>query len=990
MGFFDRIFGKASEARKVLVMNEVGRAVSSKKNYEAFAKEGYQSNAIGYKCVSILSRACAGIEWELYQGDREIESHPLLDLLKNPNPMQSKSQFFEAVVAYFNIAGNSYIESVSPGSGPPMELWAVRPDKMSVVGGPLGLPLKYCFKAASGEKYWDVDQVTGQSEILHMKTFHPTDAWYGMSPIEAAMYSVDQHNESGKWNLSLLQNMGTPSGALVMEQSVNNPTGTIPEPQFKNLESQLNSKFAGSKNAGRLMLLEGGMKWQSMGFSAKDMDWMEGRKMSARDIALAFGVPPIILNIPGDSTFANYKEARLALYEDTILPMLDMIQDELNHWLVPMFGDGLELRYDKDDIPALEQKRMEKFSIMSGVTFITTNEKRDAIGYEPVDGGDEILVNSGQMPLSTIGSETSVDAENPEQETTQEENWQAQEDSEDGEKSNHKFSQVNLVNQKEKAKSLRDANALKDKLTSAMYHDLKEDFADQARALKNGLDNIDPRVMEFAAVKILSDSTAIEKTIKKHIKRAMNIFGQPILNGAKSIGVNIETKNTIKFQQFVDSFIQKHTAQAVTHIEGTSIKKARRYIKDIIADSQESGISSAEIAKQLEAQFNTISTSRANMIARTEIGIASNQGSLEAAKSLEIPDLMKEWNSTNDDRTRDMPEIADHLSANGQRVGLNEKFAINPDAAMDSPGDPSAPPEQIINCILPGQFVSGYFVSAIKSEYVGTVFELKTKSGRKINVTPNHPIATENGLIPACEINERTNLIVNKSKIWDASGWNNNVKNKPVLIEDVFHSIHVLGNSLTTNLLANDLHGDGKFIKPNVNIVTTDRNLLATIETALKERFKNLSLVQKDRMAHSESRNSPLVESNVGINRTSSFNPSVFTLSFNEDGISLNGFPFNGLAFGLSSEFDSILQKISRNSATIKPKLFSDLVNRHSSNVFFDPVVEIREVNYSGHVYDLQSNSGLMQVDGIVTSNCRCGLVYSRDGKSIIPSYEVK
>lgn len=698
MSFFDRIFGKASEARKVMVMNEVGRAVSSKKNYEAFAKEGYQSNAIGYKCVSVLSRACAGIEWELYQGDREIESHPLLELLKNPNPMQSKSQFFEAFVAYFNISGNSYIEAVKAGSGPPNELWPVRPDKMSIVAGPLGLPYKYCFKAASGERYWDVDQVTGKSDILHVKTFHPTDAWYGMSPIEAAMYSVDQHNESGKWNLALLQNMGTPSGALVMEESVNNPTGTISEPHFKNLENQMNAKYAGSKNAGRLMVLEGGMKWQSMGFSAKDMDWMEGRHGSARDICLAFGVPPIILNIPGDSTFANYKEARLALYEDTILPMLDLIQDELNHWLCPMFGEGLELRYDKDDIPALEQKRMEKFSIISGVSFISTNEKREAVGYEPVDGGDEILVNSGQTPISSIGLNASVDTETPEQQPSQNENGQAQDNSEDSQKSNHKFTQVNLVNQKEKAKSLRDANALKDKLTSAMYHDLKEDFADQARALKNGLDNIDPRVMEYAAVKILSDSTAIEKTIKKHIKRAMNIFGQPILNGAKSIGINIETKNTIKFQHFVDSFIQKHTAQAVSHIEGTSIKKARRYIKDIIAESQESGISSAEIAKQLEAQFNTISTSRANTIARTEVAIAANQGSLEAAKSLEIPDLMKEWNSTNDDRTRDMPEIADHLSANGQRVGLNEKFQVNPDASMDGPCDPSAPPEQIINC----------------------------------------------------------------------------------------------------------------------------------------------------------------------------------------------------------------------------------------------------------------------------------------------------
>lgn len=700
MSFWSNLFGrKYSESRQVLVMNEVGRPVSSQKNYTAFSEQGYQANVIAYKCVSVISRACASIKWELYKGGKEIEVHPLLTLLKNPNPMQSGAQFFESKIAYYLIAGNSYTEAVKAGKVP-YELWTLRPDKMKIIPGSLGLPAFYQFKAAAGEKNYPVDQITGKSDILHIKTFHPTDNWYGMSPIEAATYSIDQHNDSGKWNLALLQNMGTPSGALVMEQSANNPSGVLAEPQYKNLEAQLNSKFAGSKNAGRMMLLEGGIKWQSMGFSAKDMDWMEGRKMAARDIALAFGVPPIILNIPGDSTFANYKEARLSLYEDTIIPILDLLQDELNHWLVPMFGEGLELKYDADDIPALEVKRSERFTQISSAGFLTTNEKREILGFEPIEGGDDILVNSGQIPLSSFDNL-------PENDPVSADNNADTEDQVDGENANpeengnslkHKFTQINLVNQKEKQKSLRDANVLRDRFISAMYHDLKDDFADQARDLKNALDNLDPRTMEFAAIKVLSDSKKISATIKKHTRRAMNAFGTPILNGAKSIGYDLETKNSIKFQHFVDAFIEKHTASAVTHIEGTSIKKARRIIKEAIAEAQETGASSRDIANQLEKEFLNISTSRANMIARTEIGIASNQGSLEAAKALEIPDLMKEWAATNDDRTRDDIETADHLSANGQRVGLNEKFSINPDSSMDGPGDPSAPPEQIINC----------------------------------------------------------------------------------------------------------------------------------------------------------------------------------------------------------------------------------------------------------------------------------------------------
>jgi HK97 family phage portal protein len=697
MSIWNRLFGKASEARQVLVMNQVGKPVNTSRNYEAFSKEGYQVNVIGYKCVSLISRACAGIEWELYRGEREIEEHPLLELLKSPNPLQSKSAFFEAIVAYYQIAGNSYIEAVKPSpKAAPMELWPLRPDKIRIIPGQLGLPAAFEFKGASKDKLYPVDQVTGQGDLLHMKTFHPTDPWYGMSPIEAAVYSVDQHNESGRWNLSLLQNMGTPSGALVVKQDANNPSGTLPAPNYENLKKQLNDKYAGSKNAGRMMLLEGGIEWRQMGFNAKDMDWMEGRKMAARDVALAFGVPPIILNIPGDSTFANYKEARLSLYEDTIIPLMDMIRDELNSWLVPMFGDDIKLEYDKDSIEALDLKRSEKFTQISSAGFLTTNEKRVLLGFEAVEGGDDVLVASGLIPIKYLSDEPE-----PEPNTVQNTDANA-EDETDGQNENEddgqKNIQVNLLTRREKLKALTQINLMRDKLYMGMYHDLKDDLQNQAEKLGKALADVEPRVMEYAALQVLSDSKDIEATLKKHIKRAMKMFGDPILSGAKLWGPEFETKNSVKFEQFVQSFIDKHTADAVTKIEGTSIKKARKIIKEAISVGQEEGWTSREISKQLQSEMSSLSASRANTIARTEIGIASNQGSLEAAKALEIPDLMKEWVSTNDDRTRDNDAIADHAGANGQRVGLNEKFLINPDASMDGPGDPSASAEQIINC----------------------------------------------------------------------------------------------------------------------------------------------------------------------------------------------------------------------------------------------------------------------------------------------------
>ena len=116
--------------------------------------------------------------------------------------------------------------------------------------------------------------------------------------------------------------------------------------------------------------------------SPKDMDFLNAKYASARDIALAFGYPPMLLGIPGDNTYANQKEARLALWEQTILPLLEFALDGLNTWLLPRFGDGLRLRYDEDGISALNPRREMLWARVNAASFLTDDEKRAAVGYD--------------------------------------------------------------------------------------------------------------------------------------------------------------------------------------------------------------------------------------------------------------------------------------------------------------------------------------------------------------------------------------------------------------------------------------------------------------------------------------------------------------------------------------------------------------------------------------------------------------------------------
>jgi HK97 family phage portal protein len=207
------------------------------------------------------------------------------------------------------------------------------------------------------------------------------------------------------WMQSLLQNSARPSGALTVKDG-----GTLSDENFNRLKAQIEEQYSGSSNAGRPMLLEGGLDWQQMGLSPTDMGIIESKFSSARDVALAFGVPPQLLGIPGDNTYSNYAEARLAFWEDTALPLLDMIVHDWNAWLGAAYG--VEIKPDIDSIPAIAEKRLSMWQMADQSQDLTINERRALKGYGPIDGGDVLFVSSAMIPLS-MASEPILPPEPP-------------------------------------------------------------------------------------------------------------------------------------------------------------------------------------------------------------------------------------------------------------------------------------------------------------------------------------------------------------------------------------------------------------------------------------------------------------------------------------------------------------------------------------------------------------------------------------------------
>ncbi|MCE3233337.1 MAG: phage portal protein family [Rickettsiaceae bacterium] len=360
-------------------LNTPGKPVWTGREYYKFADEGYIKNVIAHRAISMIASGAASVNWKLADERSEIKNHPLLKLLKNPNPYMGGAEFFEAIYSHRIIGGNAYIQVVRSNNGVPQELYVLRPDRVTIIAGSGGVPQAYRYTVGNVERDFPLNRLTGQSDILHFKKFHPTNDWYGLSSMEAAAYSIDQHNEASAWNQALLQNGARPSGALIVKTGEGGD-GYLSEEQYLRVKAQLEECNTGSVNAGRPLLLEGGLDWKEMSISPKDMDFINTKHSAARDIALAFGVPPQLLGIPGDATYNNMAEARLSLWEQTILPMIDNMASSLNNWLVPMFDSDLHLSHNLDDISALAPRREAAWNRVKDAQFLSDAEKREMVG----------------------------------------------------------------------------------------------------------------------------------------------------------------------------------------------------------------------------------------------------------------------------------------------------------------------------------------------------------------------------------------------------------------------------------------------------------------------------------------------------------------------------------------------------------------------------------------------------------------------------------
>jgi len=678
------------------------------KNIETFMREGYQANVDVFACIDLIARAISHIPILLYskpqgkKGDRkEIDTHPILDLLARPNPEQAGPTLIDAMVRYLLGAGNSYVEAVSV-NGVVKELWALMPHRMSVLVGDLTKrAVGYRYQVGMGKQ----DFVKG--EVLQIKTFHPTDDFYGLSPIEIAANQIDTSNFSTSWDAKLLKNDMRPSGMFIFKQSLS------PD-QREEFNDSVKDKYMDVDRRGLPLVMDGEMSYEALSQTSKDADYIEMDKKVTRKICRAFNIPPELIGDSSNKTYSNYQEARDAFYLETVLPIGYFILGELNNWLIRKFEattspddlaskPKLELDFDLEKVEALQAKKNEAYARMGNAWWVTMNEKRVACGYAPLeDGGETFMLPLGLTAFDPMAEEEPPEEEPPEETPPEDENPPADE----GQKALPSQSKSYwTVPERKKAlwQTFEQRVAAREK---EFEKQAKQYLAEQAKMINEKVGKLTD-LSQVNPDQILDIGDAVKAYGKKFWPWYRENFiraGNAGVHAVKGLlfddaEFKIDEPENEKAAQKPTSFVFTMTAKlekqlrAMVFDSGTEVNKTTvGRIYRMLKVAQNENWTVKEFAQKIYEKTSDFEFWRAQLWARTESAKVDNFGQVEGYKATEFVDK-KGWLCSMLATSRDA-----HISASEQEVGVDDDFDVGGES-LAYPGDPIGDPGNVCNCL---------------------------------------------------------------------------------------------------------------------------------------------------------------------------------------------------------------------------------------------------------------------------------------------------
>jgi HK97 family phage portal protein len=437
--FFDRLRSlitsksqNTNEQYNRAIYNWLGNTIVwNTENDETYINDGYRKNATVYSIINLITKAASTIPFHIYEKVNDnnykrykamtsgiadpnvmlkaqlLKKHALVELehtelhklLERPNPAQSYATWISELIAFGKLTGNRYIYGIGPETGENVnkytELYVMPSQIIEINSGGIMKPIESYTIEYNGTYHIPAEQ------MCHIKDFNPYydgtgSHLYGQSPLKAGLRSMTTNNEATESGVKFLQNQ-TARGILMSDE------GDLNEVQAQQLKDKFRKDHQGSKKAGDIIITPKKLSWVNFGLNASDMSLIEQYNASIKDLCNIYNVPVTLLNNTESSTYNNVKEAKKALYQNCVIPELLKIQDELNRWLAPKYGDNICIEYDFSVIPELQEETDKIVDQMSKAWWLTPNEKRAAMSYDSdVDNPilDDYYIPANLIPAS--------------------------------------------------------------------------------------------------------------------------------------------------------------------------------------------------------------------------------------------------------------------------------------------------------------------------------------------------------------------------------------------------------------------------------------------------------------------------------------------------------------------------------------------------------------------------------------------------------------
>lgn len=630
-----------------------GVPIYSEMTVRRASREGYKMSIYIYRGVRTIIQAASAIPWVALDDDgTQLPMHDFTKLMARPNSEFSGQDMIELLIGHLCLSGNGVWQPIMVNSRP-REFWPVMPD--------LVRPIPSDVKGKWLEGY-EITESTGVRTVepetfIHFMQTDPGNPYWGIGPLMAAARTVDTDNEAQDTQKVSMQNRGIPEGIL-------SPTdAALSEEEYKDAQARFKADYQTKAKKRSTWFFNKGMKWEAMSQTAVEMDYINSRLQNKRDISAALGISPIFLGDLDQSSYNNMAEARKALYQDAVIPMLDDIKATLQMKVGDQFG--IQVGYDLSNVAALRDDYSKKVASAKtlwdmGVPLSQINSTLE-MGIEEFPGWDRSYLPFSLMPAGAPTPEVAPAIEPVKSKTIQ------------AETEEQKAAQWKRIDTRRMGWW-----AVVGKKITPLYDDMATAIQ---KALKGKTEADAVRVAQ-SAIESVSDDWI--KTMTAAYTAVIEDIGTQT---AQDLGTKPKSAKAEVFDPFTDAaiaWIKRQAASSVKTILATDIEAVRAIILNGFSEGQ--GI--PEIAKLIRAFYDDNSAYKAARVARTEVAKAAGFGQHEAARQSGVV-ATKRWLTARDSAVRDS-----HADLEGEEQPLSGNYSNG----LEFPGDPSGDAADVINC----------------------------------------------------------------------------------------------------------------------------------------------------------------------------------------------------------------------------------------------------------------------------------------------------